>query len=142
MTSQNSQIPRTCDNCGKIHSLSLCHVTLKCWNCSKKHLPSQEFCYICNGLTLPTFSRETTEEPKERIDWKTFLIANTDSSQIKSDQLRSAEIAIENDQYTAVLSAESLDTPYGMNKKKKTETWRREEAVVYKAGSGQDLGQF
>ncbi|TGO40429.1 hypothetical protein BHYA_0037g00280 [Botrytis hyacinthi] len=62
-------------------------------------------------------SRETL---KRRISWETFLIAKTDSSQVKSDQLRSVKIAIGNDLYTAVLCAESLDTTYGKYKKKKT----------------------
>ncbi|KAF5871648.1 uncharacterized protein Bfra_008671sa [Botrytis fragariae] len=121
MTYQNSQIPRTCRSCGETHSPpKLCYIPLKCWNCGIEHFPTQEFCYNCNGWILPSHPRETVEEPKKRIDWKKFLIANTDSSEVKSEQLKNAEIAIKNDQYTAVLCAESLDSPYGKNEKKKT----------------------
>ncbi|TGO49735.1 hypothetical protein BCON_0201g00030 [Botryotinia convoluta] len=121
MTSQNSQIPRKYDSYSEIHIPSkLCYIPLKCWNCGMKHLPSQESCYLCNGWTLPTYTRETNEESKKPIDLQIFLIVNTDSSHVRSESLRSAEIAIKDDLYTAVLCAESLDTPYGKNKKKKT----------------------
>ncbi|KAF7953680.1 uncharacterized protein EAE97_001079 [Botrytis byssoidea] len=89
MASQNSQIPRICGSCSKRHSPSeLCYTPLRCWNC---------------------------EEPPKYIDWNTFLIAKTDLSQVKSEQLRSAAVAIQNDQYTAVLCAESPDSPYAQN---------------------------
>ncbi|KAF7902595.1 hypothetical protein EAF00_002498 [Botryotinia globosa] len=117
MASRDSQIPRACESCGKTHSPSLCHVALKCWNCGKKHSATQEFCYACNSLTLPIFSREI---PKTLISWNTFLIAKTDSSQVRSEQLTNAEMAISNDLYTAVLCAESPDAPYKEYKKKKT----------------------
>ncbi|THV45815.1 hypothetical protein BGAL_0448g00100 [Botrytis galanthina] len=68
-------------------------------------------------LTLPTF---THENPKRRISWDTFLISKTDSTQVKSGQLRSTGIAINSDRYTAVLCAEFLDNSYGRMKKKKT----------------------
>ncbi|TGO16344.1 hypothetical protein BTUL_0029g00340 [Botrytis tulipae] len=117
MISRGSQIPRACDTCGDTHTPSLCYVPLKCWNCGEKHSTTQEFCSICNSLTLPTLPRE---KPKSRISWKTILIAKTDSSQVKSNQLSSVKNAIDNDLYTAVLCAESIDTPYNKYKKKKT----------------------
>ncbi|TGO84236.1 hypothetical protein BPOR_0530g00020 [Botrytis porri] len=46
------------------------------------------------------------------IDWKVYSIASTDSSQLKSEQLKNAALAIKNDQYTAILCAKSLDGPY------------------------------
>lgn len=117
MISRASQIPRACDTCGDTHTPSLCYVPLKCWNCGEGHSTTQEFCCICNSLTLPTFTHET---PKRRISWEAFLISKTDSTQVKSGQLRSAGIAIDNDRYTAVLCAEFLDNSYGRMKKKKT----------------------
>ncbi|TGO66894.1 hypothetical protein BOTNAR_0052g00300 [Botryotinia narcissicola] len=116
MASQNSQIPRICGSCSKRYSSSeLCYTPLRCWNCGKKHPSTQEFCHICNGWLLPTCFRWTTEEPPKYIDWNTFLIAKTDLSQVKSEQLRSAAVAIQNDQYPAVLCVESPDSPYAQN---------------------------
>ena len=119
MTSRNSQISRTLDSCGKTHSLSkLFYTPLTCWNCGEKHLPSQEFCSFCNGLTLPKFTRERPGEPKRLINWKIFLIANTESSQVKNEILGSVEIAIKDDQYTAVLCSASHDSLHGKNEKR------------------------
>ncbi|KAF7888384.1 uncharacterized protein EAF02_002925 [Botrytis sinoallii] len=120
MTTQNSQIPRICGSCGKIHSPSeLCYTPLKCWNCGKKHSTTREFCYTCKCWTPPTMKRATPEAPKEPIHWHEFIIAKTDSSQVKSDQLKSAVDAIEKDQYTAVLCAESPDSPYAKDNTEK-----------------------
>ncbi|KAF7954703.1 hypothetical protein EAE96_005822 [Botrytis aclada] len=121
MTYEISHIPKICGSCGKRHSPSkLCYTPLKCWNCGAAHLPTEESCFICNGFLLPTISGATMDGPRTRINWKIFLITNMDHSEVKAKELRSAEIAIENDLYTAVLCTKSLDSPFGGNEKKKT----------------------
>ncbi|KAH6663167.1 hypothetical protein B0J14DRAFT_495098 [Halenospora varia] len=97
---------------------------LKCWHCTAPHSATQESCMACNGWTLPTHKIETLPTHSGKplttrvpIEWITFEIEASDSKE-KGKLMKEAVMAIEHDQYVAILGIQIGKDRFGHKTRK------------------------
>ncbi|KAF8859750.1 hypothetical protein BDZ45DRAFT_574746, partial [Acephala macrosclerotiorum] len=86
---------------------------LTCWHCEKPHSDTQEFCNICNGWTLPILTKE-----RSIIKWKTFVVQDSDSKEVRERLMKDAAIAIGSDKFVAVLGLQFVNDGSGRKLRK------------------------